>query len=414
MKRVTTVIPYFHERFILKAVAFLFMVIILFLSQVIPHSDANEAHHPGFTRPYRARDLGIRVGRLPTGPLNAITDVHPVRVGHLTIVKGANIRTGLTVIIPHPGNLFQEKVPGAVVVGNGFGKLVGSTQVMELGEIESPIVLTNTLSVFDAARGVLDYMLALPGNEEVRSLNPLVAECNDGWLNEIREHAVKPEHVRLAIERASDGPVTEGAIGAGTGMRALGWKGGIGTASRQITIRGTTWTVGVLVLANYGGTLLIDGLPVLPEESSPSSSVKHTPGGSAIVVIATDAPVDAFELQRIARRAFLGLARTGSVMHHGSGDYAIAFSVNPGVRRHYGKPSSNPAQKGLLRHNDLNPIFQAVVEATQESVYNALLRADTVKGRDGHIAQALPYDLVVRTGKTHGRPWHIPGQKPER
>ena len=363
----------------------------------------------GFQRPYRARDLGIIVGKLPPGPLNAMTDVRPIRVGHVTIVQGENIRTGVTVILPHPGNLFREKVPGAVVVGNGFGKLIGSTQVNELGEIESPIVLTNTLSVFNAARGVLDFMLNRPGNEHVRSFNPLVAECNDGWLNDIRARVVTPQHVLRAIKRARTGPIAEGAVGAGTGMRALGWKGGIGTASRQIRLDGHTWTLGILVLANFGGTLHINGLPIPPDTTAVSPG-KHR--GSAIVVIATDAPINAFGLRRLARRTFLGLARTGSVMHHGSGDYAIAFSVHPGLRITYNRNVRPLSQRPIpLRDADLNPFFAAVVEATQEAVYNALLRADTVRGWQGHIAHAVPYETIVRIGRLHGMPWQIPKPK---
>ncbi len=361
----------------------------------------------GSARPYRARDLGIVVGILPTGRWNAITDVAGVAVGHVTLVEGDDVRTGVTVILPHPGNVFQEKVPAAVVIGNGFGKMVGISQIQELGEIETPIVLTNTLSVFVAADALIDYMLHLPGNETVRSINPVVAECNDGWLNNIRKRVVRASHVVEAIRRARTGPVEEGAVGAGTGMMALGWKGGIGTASRKLPVALGGWTVGVLVLANYGGMLVVDGVPVnqswgrIPWRET----LRRDQGGSAIIVIATDAPLHPNELRRLARRGFHGLARTGSIMSHGSGDYAIAFSTHPDVRRRSDR-SSKPV--ATVRHADLNPLFQAVVEATEEAVYNALLRADTVIGYRRRQGEALPIDRLIELGRAMGRPWHMP------
>jgi len=278
----------------------------------------------------------------------------------------------VTVIRPHPGNLFREKVPAAIAVGNGFGKLLGLSQVEELGELETPIVLTNTLSIFTAADALVDYMLSRPGNEDVRSINPVVAECNDGWLNDIRKRAVRKEHVWAALEQSRSGPVEEGAVGAGTGMMALGWKGGIGTASRRLPEKQGGWTVGVLVLANYGGFLTVDGVPVNRSWGLSSGLETRTPpGGSAIVVIATDAPLLPRELRRLAQRAFLGLARTGSFMQHGSGDYAIAFSTHPAVRRRAGTERTLTSVPFVL-HEALNPLFLAVVEATEEAVYNAL------------------------------------------
>lgn len=326
----------------------------------------------GQSRP-RARDLGLRLGTLPPGPLNAITDVTGVRVGHTTVIEGDNVRTGVTAILPHAGNLFRDKVPAAIVVANGFGKLVGSTQVNELGEIETPILLTSTLNVPRVADALLDYMLSLPGNENVRSVNPVVGETNDGYLNDIRGRHVTREHVLAAIRNAHEGPVEEGAVGAGTGTVAFGFKGGIGTASRKAG----AYTVGVLVQTNFGGELTIAGVPV-GRELRTGGSGGGSADGSIIMVVATDAPVDARNLRRMANRAVWGLARTGSTGSNGSGDYAIAFST---VR--------NPAR--LVTNDEMSPLFVAVIEATEEAIYNSLFKAVTVTG-NGHTVEALPIE----------------------
>lgn len=322
----------------------------------------------------RARDLGIAPGRLETGRWNAITDVSGVRVGHATLIRGASVRSGVTAILPHSGNLFRDKVPAAIFVFNGFGKLMGSTQVEELGEMETPLLLTSTLNVPRVADALLDYLLELPGNEGVRSVNPVVAETNDGWLNDIRgRHAGKAD-VLAAIREARDGPVAEGAVGAGTGTVAFGWKGGIGTSSRK----SGAWTVGVLVQTNYGGDLHILGVPVGKLLRSSGAGSKD---GSVIVVIATDAPVDARNLKRLAARSALGLGRTGAAGSNGSGDYAIAFST-----------ARQPAR--LLANEAMSPLFEAVIEATEEAVYNSLFCATTMEG-NGRRVEALPAARVV-------------------
>ena len=336
------------------------------------------------TRP-RARELGIVMGVLPPGALNAITDVPGVAVGQTTLIRGDDIHTGVTAILPHSGNLFRDKVAGAVFVGNAFGKLVGSTQVEELGEIETPILLTSTLNVWRVADALVDYMLALAGNENVQSINPVVGETNDGYLNDIRGRHVGREEVFAAIRSAKTGPVEEGAVGAGTGTVAFGFKGGIGTSSRKLP-GGST--VGVLVQTNYGGILSIAGAPVGRELG------RHTIGqaldtgkGSVMVVIATDAPVDARNLKRMAARAMLGLGRTGAAGNNGSGDYAIAFSTSH--------------SRDVLDNDAMSPLFLAVIEATEEAVYNSLFRATTTTGR-GHTVEALPIEKTVEILKRHG------------
>jgi D-aminopeptidase len=347
---------------------------------------------PAKARP-RARELGIRPGRFDPGPLNAITDVAGVRVGHATVVAGDTVRTGVTAVVPHGGNLFQEKVAGAVHVFNAFGKLVGATQVDELGQIETPILLTNTLGVWDAAAALADWMLALPGNESVRSINPVVGETNDGWLSDIRGRHVKAEHVRQALATAAAGPVAEGSVGAGAGTVAFGWKGGIGTSSRRLPDGRGGATVGVLVQTNFGGTLTVDGVPVWRELTPPAG--KADAGGSCMIVVATDAPLDARQLARLAARAPHGMARTGGSGSHGSGDYVIAFST---TRR--------PAAAGALLpfpEDDLDPLFQAVIEATEEAILNSLLAATTVRGRDGRLAEAIPVDRLREILRRRGR-----------
>jgi D-aminopeptidase len=331
----------------------------------------------------RARELGVIIGVLAPGPLNAITDVGGVAVGHTTVIRDADVRTGVTAILPHTGNLFRDKVPGAVFVGNGFGKLMGSTQVNELGEIETPILLTSTLAVPRTADGVIDYMLSLPGNEDVRSINPVVGETNDGTLNDIRGRHITSADVANAIRNAKSGPVEEGAIGAGTGTIAFGFKGGIGTSSRRLPAALGGYTVGVLVQTNFGGILTINGAPVGKElgQYYLKDQVESPPRGSCMIVIGTDAPVDSRNLNRIAARSMLGLGRTGSSASNGSGDYAIAFST---VRQ----------SASLLSNDALSPLFEAVIEATEEAIYNSLFRAQTTTGR-GRTIEALPLDKTV-------------------
>jgi len=357
----------------------------------------------------RAREAGVIVGVLPTGPLNAITDVDGVLVGHTTIIRGDNIRTGVTAILPHGGNLFREKVPGAVFVGNGFGKLAGSTQVNELGEIETPILLTSTLAVPRVADFLIDYMLALPGNEDVQSINPLVAETNDGYLNDIRGRHISRDDVFSAIKGAKSGAVTEGSVGAGTGTVAFGFKGGIGTASRKLPARLGGFTVGVLVQSNFGGILTINGAPVgrelgryyLKDElTEPPAS---QPDGSIIIVIATDAPLDARNLNRLAARAMMGLARTGAAGSNGSGDYAVAFSTAADVRiKTLNQNERNlPRSVKTLANDAVSPLFLAVIEATEEAIYNSIFRATTTSGR-GKTVEALPLDRALEVLRKHG------------
>ena len=352
----------------------------------------------------RARDIGITVGTLPTGPLNAITDVAGVRVGHTTIARGDSINTGITAVLPHGGNPFREKVPAAIVVGNGFGKLAGSTQVNELGEIESPIVLTCTLCVPRAADAVLTWLLTLPGNEDVRSANPIVGETNDGFLNNIRARPITEADVLSAIRGAADGPVAEGAVGAGRGTVAFGWKGGIGTSSRKLAEQWGGWTVGVLVQTNFGGDLRIDGVPIeIKVEAQRAAPPPRNGDGSIIIVVATDAPLDHLRLTRLADRALTGLARTGSSMSNGSGDYVIAFSTARPPPSQFDRPTADhPTDSIAVVRNDwMSPLFQAVADATEEAIYNSLLRAETIRGYRGTV-RALPIDSTVTILKRHG------------
>jgi D-aminopeptidase len=349
----------------------------------------------------RLRDLGIATGILEPGPLNAITDVAGVRVGHTTLSEGESVRTGVTAILPHGGSLFQQKVPAAVFAANAFGKAAGFLQVAELGTIETPIVLTNTLCVGTAVQAVVDWTLAQPGNEEVRSVNAVVGETNDGYLNDIRRCAVTPEHVAAAIESAESGPVKEGSVGAGTGTSVFGWKGGIGTSSRVLPETLGGYTVGALVQSNFGGVLTIDGLRVgervgriaFQDRWRGGRDALTPPGpeddGSCMIVLATDAPVSPHNLERMALRAVMGLARTGSFMHHGSGDFVIAFSTrNPEPHR---KPGHSAAVE-LLYGDYVSPLFLATVEAVEEAVLNSLLKATTVKGHGAHPVEALPLE----------------------
>jgi D-aminopeptidase len=374
----------------------------------------------------RASELGLKVGVLPAGPLDAITDVAGVEVGHTTIIRGDDIRTGVTAIVPHPGNLYREKVPGAVFVGNAFGKMTGSTQIEELGDIETPILLTSTTSVPRVADALISYMLALPGNEDVLSINPVVGETNDGYLSDIRGRHIMPEDVFSAIKNAKPGPVEEGAVGAGTGTVAFGWKGGIGTSSRRLPQMLGGYTVGVLVQTNYGGVLTIAGAPVGRElgqyylrEEVEQADGKRASGkradaaqdrgrvlrndsgnGSVMIVVATDAPLDARNLKRLAARAWLGVARTGSSASNGSGDYAIAFSTAEQVR-------IRTADKSPTRHievltNDaMSPLFEAVIEASEEAVYNSMFRATTTTAH-GHTVEALPIEKTTEILRKYG------------
>ena len=343
---------------------------------------------PPEARP-RIRDWGIAIGVLPTGPNNAITDVAGVRVGHATISRDGTINTGVTAILPHGGNLFREKVPAAIVVGNGFGKLAGALQVNELGELESPIVLTCTLCVGKAWDATAAYLLALPGNEDVRSVNPVIAETNDGLLNDIRQRPVREEDVLKAIREAKGGPVDEGSVGAGRGTVAFGFKGGIGTSSRRLPAALSSFTVGVLVQSNFGGVLTIAGAPVGQELGKfylQNELRALKPDGSIIIVVATDAPLDHRLLERLARRALLGLGRTGSSMGNGSGDFVISFSTR----------KTTP-----LPNESTSPLFEAVIEATEEAIYNSLFKATPVRGATENV-EALPLDKTREILKRHG------------
>jgi D-aminopeptidase len=345
----------------------------------------------------RIRDLGVKPGVLPPGPENAITDVTGVRVGHRTIIEGDSIRTGVTAIVPHAGNLFQQKVPAAVYVGNGFGKAAGFLQVEELGNLETPIVLTNTLAVGTAIDAVVGWTLARPGNENVRSVNAVVGETNDGWaLNDIRARRVKQEDVVAAIESAKAGPVPEGSVGAGTGTIAFGWKGGIGTSSRRLPANLGGWTVGALVQTNFGGLLTIDGVRVGERlgRFSFREELSAAPGGgdgSCVIVLATDAPLSSRNLERLARRAMLGLARTGSFVGNGSGDFVIAFSTRNLVPY---DPKELQRRVEELENDAMDPLFLAAVESVEEAVYNSLTKAATVTGAGGRTVEAIPIDRL--------------------
>jgi D-aminopeptidase len=355
----------------------------------------------------RASQLGVKVGVLPSGELDAITDVAGVKVGHATIIQRDNVRTGVTAIVPHGGNLYQEKVAAGVFVGNGYGKLTGSTQIEEMGNIETPILLTNTTSVPEVAAALTEYTLRLPGNEDVLSVNPVVGETNDGYLNDIRGHHVAEEDVIAAIHNAHNGPVEEGSVGAGTGTVAFGWKGGIGTASRHVPPQMGGYTVGVLVQTNFGGVLTVAGAPVglelgqyyLRDETRADAVARDKPDGSCMMVIATDAPLDSRNLKRLAARAWVGMARTGSSASNGSGDYAIAFSTAKDMRVR----ASNAAltQRADVVTNDaMSPLFEAVIEATEEAIYNSMFRAHTTTG-NGHTVEALPLDRVTSILREH-------------
>ncbi len=389
--------------------------LLLLFAFAVPQESQTVSERP------RPRDIGIVIGILPPGPLNAITDVAGVRVGQVTVIEGERIRTGVTAIIPHPGNVFKERVPAAIHVGNGFGKLLGASQVSELGELETPIILTCTLCVWKAADAMADWLLAQPGMADVRSINPVVGETNDGFLNDIRARPIRSEHVVQALEKAAAGAVAEGSVGAGTGTVAFGWKGGIGTSSRRLPGGLGGYTVGALVQTNFGGVLTVNGAPVgrevgryvfqreldetVPPAPAPKEGPPQTPSarlppeseltdradGSVMIVIATDAPLSARNLERLAARALVGLSRTGASMSNGSGDYVIAFSTAAETRRPFGSASN---AVGDLSNDSMSPLFQAVAEATEEAIYNSLFRATTVRGHNGTI-EALPLDRTL-------------------
>lgn len=356
----------------------------------------------------RIRDLGVTPGVFSPGPRNAITDVSDVEVGHQTKIEGDSVRTGVTAIRPHPGDLFEEKVPAAAYVGNGFGKAAGFLQVQELGTIETPIVLTNTLDVGTAVEAVVQWTLQQPGHDDVYSVNAVVGETNDGYLHDIRGQHVTEDDVIAAIEATDGGPVEEGSVGAGTGTSALGWKGGIGTSSRVLPNEHGSYTVGALVQANYGGLLRIDGVPVGRQlgrydfqsvvDPDAVTSGPDTEDGSCMIVLATDAPISPQNLERMAKRAMLGLARTGSYSSNGSGDFVVAFSTE-----NHRTGTSPPRPDTLLPNGEMSPFFLATVEAVEEAVYNALTTATTVEGRDGHVQEALPLDRLRDLLRDAGR-----------
>jgi D-aminopeptidase len=351
---------------------------------------------PLSAQPLRPRALGIELGVMSPGPLNAITDVAGVRVGHETLVRGKAVRTGVTAILPHGENSYRHKVPAAIYVGNGYGKLAGYTQVKELGNLETPIVLTNTLSVPTAVNALITHCLQQPGNEAVRSVNGVVGETNDGYLNDIRGRHVREKHVLAAIAAARSGPVAEGNVGAGTGTICFGWKGGIGTASRKLPASLGGYTVGVLVQTNFGGVLQIGGVPVGRQLGQYyfKDELTETADGSCMIVVATDAPLGARNLERLAKRAFLGLARTGGIASNGSGDYIIAFSTAAEVRI---RAEATEAVRTIpqLANRAMSPLFLATIEATEEAIVNSLFAAETMTGRDGHTIEALPVEQVL-------------------
>lgn len=354
----------------------------------------------------RLRDLGVSIGVLPPGKWNAITDVPGVRVGHRTIVEGDSIRTGVTAVVPHVGDVFQKKVPAAVCVGNGFGKAAGFLQVQELGNLETPIVLTNTLAVGTAVEALVAWTLARPGNEEVRSVNAVVGETNDGRVNDIRARRVTAKDVASAIDSAESGPVEEGSVGAGTGTVAFGWKGGIGTSSRVLPGPLGGYTVGALVQSNFGGILTIDGVKVgeglgnYPYREEIEAAAGRREDGSCMIVLATDAPLSSRNLERLARRALLGLARTGSFIDNGSGDFVIAFSTK-NLEEHGSKAPTRTTEE--LRNDFVSPLFLAAVESVEEAIGNSLTRATTMTGHRGRRVEAIPIEklrqLLSRAGR---------------
>ncbi|MCE7042961.1 P1 family peptidase [Dyadobacter sp. CY312] len=350
----------------------------------------------------RPRELGIKIGVLPTGTLNAITDVEGVKVGQITLSEGDDVRTGVTAILPHSGNIFQEKVPAAIYLGNGFGKLAGYSQVEELGTMETPIVLTNTLSVPTASDALIDWTLGQAGNEDVRSVNPVVGETNDGYLNDIRGRHVKKEHVLNALAQAESGAVDEGNVGAGTGTVCFGWKGGIGTSSRKLPEKLGGYTVGVLVQTNFGGVLKINGVPIGEElgQYAFKEALDKSSDGSCMMILATDAPLDARNLKRLAKRVMLGMAQTGGIAANGSGDYVIAFSTANRILHNAPQPTSTAT---FLNNDFVSPLFLAAIEATEEAIINSLFMATTSSGTKDHKVEELPKEKVMEIMKKYGR-----------
>ena len=354
----------------------------------------------------RARDIGLIVGTFEPGPLNAITDVSGVKVGHATVIEGDDIRTGVTAIIPAPGNLYTNPIPAWIHVANGYGKMVGETQVREFGEIETPILLTCTLCVWSAANALKDWVYEQPGMGE-HTVNPIVGETNDSRVNNMWADPIQHEEVFAALASASDGPVAEGSVGAGTGTQAFGWKGGIGTSSRVLPEALGGYTIGVLVQTNYGGTLVINGAPVGRELGTYAYSgelqTAKTDGdkedGSIMIVVATDAPLNARSLDRLAQRAIMGLARTGSYASNGSGDYVIAFSTHPSVRKP--RISDTPVKEEVLVNASMSPLFAATAEATEEAIYNAIFKATTVTRSRGEL-RAIPIEDLKRILTKYG------------
>ena len=357
-----------------------------------------------FSQDKRARDLGIKIGVFETGELNAITDVKGVTIGHKTLIQGENIRTGVTAIIPHQKNLYQYKVPAAIYIGNGFGKLTGYSQVKELGNIETPIILTNTLNVPVAAEALISYTLNQKENQEVRSVNAVVGETNDGYLNDIRGRHLKEKDVFEAIENAKEGPVTEGNVGAGTGTVCFGFKGGIGTSSRKIPEALGGYTVGVLVQTNFGGVLEINGVPVGQELKKfiYDNITLNNVDGSCMIVVITDAPLHSRNLERVAKRAMLGLAKTGGIASNGSGDYVIALSVNEDNIKSLSL-DSKLYQNTILKNEAMTPVFLATIEATEEAIINSLFAAETMKGRNKRVIESIPKERVVELMKKYKR-----------
>ncbi|NNF83482.1 MAG: P1 family peptidase [Flavobacteriaceae bacterium] len=354
--------------------------------------------YQNFSQNKRIRDYGIEIGVLNPGPLNAITDVEGVKVGHTTLIKDDNIRTGVTAILPNSDNIFKNKLAAAIHIGNGFGKLMGYSQVKELGTLETPIVLTNTLSVPTAANALISYTLDKAGNEDVRSVNAVVGETNDGYLNDIRGRHITEKHVLDAISSAESGQVEEGNVGAGTGTRCFGYKGGIGTASRVVPEKFGGYTVGVLVQSNFGGVFQFNGIPVAKILNNYPNSFKYDVDGSCMMVVITDAPLDARNLERLAKRAMLGLARTGGIASNGSGDYVIAVSV---AKQNVGNSASDELvqKKSLLKNEAMSPLFLACIEATEEAIYNSLFTAESMSGRDGNNLEKIPIKKIIELVK---------------
>ena len=352
----------------------------------------------------RLRDYGITIGVLKTGKYNSITDVKGVKVGHLTLIEGDSIRTGVTAVLPHSGNIFQSKVPAAIYIGNGFGKLAGYSQVEELGNIETPIILTNTLSVPTASNALISYTLKQKENAEVRSVNSVVGETNDGWLNDIRGRHITEEHVITAINKAKGGTVEEGNVGAGTGTICFGYKGGIGTSSRKIPESLGAYTIGVLVQTNFGGVLEINGVPIGKELNNYPfrDQIESSADGSCMIIIMTDAPLSSRNLKRMAKRAMLGLAKTGGIASNGSGDYVIAVSTVDFIRIPYHTESMFYETK-VLRNSSMTSLFLATIEATEEAILNSLFAAKTMTGMAGHTINSLPIDKILEIMKKYNK-----------